>query len=97
TFTTDGHLTWTLGNLTGLTTAEGAYALTLPAAGSGLRDNRGDGLAADASSTWVVDTTPPTATIVAASSPRVAAVDALTITFNEPVTGLDVAALQLVN
>ena len=63
TLTTTDNITWTLGNLSGLTgTAVGnattTYALTLTAAGSGITDAAGNALAADASDAWMLN--PPT-------------------------------------
>jgi hypothetical protein len=51
--TADG-ITWTLGNLSGLTGALGSYSLTLTAAGSGITDKAGNPLTADASAAWQV-------------------------------------------
>src|SRR5205823_1852379 len=58
------NVTWTLGNLTGITGTEGSYALTLTAASSGIQDAVGNALAADASDAWSADTTAPTVALV---------------------------------
>ena len=63
TLTTTDNVTWTLGNLSGLTgtvvgNATTTYVLTLTAAGSGITDAAGNALAADASDTWLLN--PPT-------------------------------------
>jgi len=50
---TSDNITWTLGDLAGLTAGDGTYALTLTAAGSGIEDAAGNPLAGDASDTWV--------------------------------------------
>ena len=52
--TTDNR-TWTLGGLAGLTGVDGAYALTLIAANSGITDAAGNPLAGPASDTWLMD------------------------------------------
>jgi hypothetical protein len=54
TLTTTDNITWTLGNLAGLTTAIGAYNLTLTAAGSGIIDVWSNALAGDASDAWTI-------------------------------------------
>jgi len=54
TLTTADGVTWTLGNLAGLTAAAGTYVLTLTAAGSGVQDAAQNALAANATDTWVV-------------------------------------------
>jgi hypothetical protein len=53
---TRDNLTFTLGNLSGLTAPDGTYALTLAAPGSQIRDAVGNALAASASESWVVRT-----------------------------------------
>ncbi|MFO0800037.1 MAG: Calx-beta domain-containing protein [Gemmataceae bacterium] len=58
TLTTGDNVTWTLGNLAGLTAASGTYTLTLTAAGSGIQDAAQNTLAAAASDTWLTATTP---------------------------------------
>jgi len=60
TLTTGDNVTWTLGNLTGLTgTLVGAtttnYVLTLTAAGSGITDAAGNAIAANAADQWLVN------------------------------------------
>jgi hypothetical protein len=97
--TSDGGLTWTLGNLSTLTSAPGTYALTLVAAGSGIVDGGGRSINADASDTWVTnpsDTSAPSADIVdVAPDPRNTSVASITIVFSEPVTGFDRSDLSL--
>jgi hypothetical protein len=48
-------------NLAGRTEAEGAYLLTLTAAGSGIQDVTGNPFAEDATDFWLIDNTAPTA------------------------------------
>src|SRR5205085_1720665 len=88
--------TWTLGNLGPATSAGGAYVLTLVAAGSGVRDEVGNPLAADAAVTWTVDTTPPTAAFAPLDAdPRSTPVGPLALTFTEAVVGFGAADLRL--
>jgi hypothetical protein len=50
TLTTSNNVTWTLGNLAGLTATQGNYTLTLSPAG--ITDAAGNALASSASTTW---------------------------------------------
>jgi hypothetical protein len=52
-------VTWTLGNLAGLTSLSGVYVLTLTAAGSGIQDLTGNPLLNGDSDSFTVDTVPP--------------------------------------
>src|SRR5205823_2082108 len=84
--TSNDNIHWTLANFSGMTAAEGTYVLTLTAAGSGIMDADRIAMAADATTTWVMDTTPPTASVAAVSpNPRNSASAAVTIAFSEPV------------
>jgi chitodextrinase len=56
--TSNGGLTWTLGNLSGITTAVGAYVLTLTAAGSGIVDTQSLPLFNDGTTSWTVTASP---------------------------------------
>ena len=77
-------------NLTSVTADEGTYVLTLTASGSGIADLVGNGLSADATDSWVTDTTAPSADIVDVTpDPRNSAVGIVTINFSELVTGVD--------
>ncbi|HEV3416877.1 MAG TPA: dockerin type I domain-containing protein [Pirellulales bacterium] len=67
TLTTIDNTTFTLGNLSSLTGANGTYTLTLAANGSGIADFAGDPLASDASTSFAVNTTAPQVTAVFAS------------------------------
>jgi len=58
---TSDNVTWTLNNLSGLTAANGTYVLTLSPAG--ITDAAGNTLAAGASTSFLVDTVPPTSTV----------------------------------
>ena len=95
TLTSGDNVTWTLGNLTGLTGSAGSYVLTLTAAGSGIVDSANNALSGNASDAWTVDTTAPTATITAVTpDPRNNAVATITITFSEAVSGFEIADLS---
>ena len=79
-----------------VTTTAGSYVLTLTASGSGITDSAGNLLAADATDSWVVDTSLPSADIVDVTpDPRNAAVGLVTLSFSESVTGLDIGDLSL--
>lgn len=87
--------TWTLGNLAGLTAASGRYTLTLTAAGSGIVDASGNPLSQNAQTTWVMDTSAPTASISPVSpTSRNRTVAQAAITFSEAVA-LTTAQLRL--
>jgi len=99
TLTTADNITWTLGNLTGVTTNSGQYVLSVLTTG-GIRDAGGNLLAATASDIWTKndgDVAPPTvADIVDVSpDPRATGVNQISIVFSEPVTGFDVGDLNL--
>jgi len=55
TLTTTDNVTWTLGNLSGLSGGLGTYDLTLTAAGSGITDSAGSPLWGDATDHWLVN------------------------------------------
>ena len=94
--TTGDNVAWTLGDLEGLTAADGTYTLALPAATSGVVNAAQALLEFDASDTWVVDTTPPMADIIdVVPDPRAGGVDSIDIVFSEPVILLDIADLNL--
>ncbi len=97
TLTTTDNITWTLGNLSGLTATAGSYLLTLTASGSGIISTiSGGALAGNSTETWTLDQTPPTVSVVpVAPDPRVTIVDQITITFSEAVTLFDLSDLTL--
>lgn len=64
TLVTADNVTWTIGNLAGITGAVGTYALTLTAANSGITDVAGNALTGDASDTWQVSTSQPSAPLI---------------------------------
>jgi len=87
---------WTLDGLDILTAVDGAYELTLTAAGSEIVDAVGNALAGSATEEWSLDTQVPTVEITAvAPDPRNSAVDEVTITLIEAVTGFDKTDLTL--
>ena len=88
TLATTDQVTWTVAGLAPLTGASGHYALTLTAAGSGIRDAAGNLISTDSGTSWVMDTVPPTASISAVQpNPGNSAVGSVTISFSEPVSG----------
>src|SRR5262249_26283952 len=92
---TSDNVTWTLGNLGGLTGVEGQYALVLTAQGSGIKKASGDDLQFDASEAWVADFTAPAASIQEVSPAGRTSLDQLAITLSEPLAGFGVANLSL--
>lgn len=100
TLTSADNATWTLGNLTGLTTAEGTYDLKLTASGSNIQDATNTPLASDATASWVMDTTAPTVTVEQVgpdpvTGPTGTTIINFTATFSEPVTGLTPSGVTL--
>lgn len=74
------------------TGGEGLYRVTLIASNSGIVDQAGIELGADAQTTFSVDTTAPTVDIIdIAPDPRNSAVGLVNVLFDEDVTGLDLA------
>ncbi len=63
TLTTSDNITFTVGNLTGLTSATGAYLLKLRASGTAILNGQFNPLLLDAQTTFTVDATPPTAAL----------------------------------
>ncbi len=93
--TTDG-ITWTLGDLSGLTALSGEYTLILMAFGSGIEDAAGNPLADGAADSWFSDTQAPTADVVdVAPDPRTSPVEEIDIVFGEPVVGFGLDDLSL--
>lgn len=96
TLTTSNGVTWTLGNLAGITSADGSYTLTLVSAVSGIADAAGNSLPSDASDTWTVDIAAPTVDIVdVMPDPRNIALGSIDIVFSEAVIGVDLSDLTL--
>jgi CSLREA domain-containing protein len=103
TLTSGDNITWTLGNLSGLTGAAGTYVLKLTASGSGIQDAATNPLTSDATESWVTDTTAPDVTINQAAGqtdpvtgPTATTVINFTAIFTEPIvigsfTNTDVA------
>ncbi|MCY2993082.1 MAG: FG-GAP-like repeat-containing protein [Planctomycetota bacterium] len=98
TLTTSDSITWTLGNLTGLTDTVGSYVLGLTAANSGIRDAVGNALTTDASDAWTMDTT-ALRPVITGTTPSFATSGtlgegtmSLQISFSEPVVGADLPA-----
>ena len=68
TLTSTNGQDWTLGNLTQVTAATGTYGLSLAAVGSGITDLAGNPLAADASMSFPVGASQPTADLAIVAS-----------------------------
>ena len=86
---------WTLGNLAGLTATAGAYTLKIKADGSGIKDAADNAIAADATTAWTVDMSPPTVAFETIAALRNSPLSSVTLTFSEAVTGLAVADFRL--
>jgi len=96
TLTTTDNVTWTLGNLAGLTATDGIYTLRLTAEDSGIQDQLGNLLERDTKDVWTVDSMLPTVQIVSVGpDPRNSAVEQIVIALSEPILGLDLADLSL--
>lgn len=87
--------TWAI-DLSSYTTVDGAYVLTLKSFESGIKDSSNQELAANAIDSWTIDSTAPVVDIVDISpDPRNTAVGAVSILFNEAVTGVDINDFSL--
>jgi CSLREA domain-containing protein len=102
TLTSADNATWTLGNLAGITGAQGTYDLKLTAAGSNIKDSTNTALASDATASWVMDTTAPTVTVEQAigqtdpvTGPTGTTIINFTATFTESVTGFTSAGVTI--
>lgn len=93
--TTSDNVTWTMNNLGSLTSTEGSYLLKVRT-GATLRDGVGNGLVAEEREVWQMITSSPSVDIVDVSpDPRVDDVDEVIISFDRPITGLDLNDLTL--
>jgi hypothetical protein len=100
TLTSTDSIRWTLADLTAITADVGDYGLVLTAGGSGITSDEGASLTADISETWTVDPPPPPPALEAdiidvTPDPRTDAVDRIVVTFNRPVTGVDLSDFAL--
>ena len=94
TLTTSDNASFTLGNLGGITGGQGAFALTLAAAGAGVTDLAGNALVANASDAWDTDTVLPTISITAVSpDPRNSTVATITIVASEAISNFGIEDL----
>jgi hypothetical protein len=98
TLTTADNITWTLGNLSSVTTFGGQYSLTF-FGNHGVTDLAANPLAVTALESWlkqIEDAVPPTVDVVNITpDPRGTPVSQATIVFSEPVTGFDLGDLKL--
>ncbi|QOV88728.1 PKD domain-containing protein [Humisphaera borealis] len=78
TISTTGNISFTIGNLSSVTTSGGAYTLTVNAAGAGIIDDAGNALASGSTVSWTTDVSKPTA-VASASSVTAPTSAALTI------------------
>lgn len=94
--TTTDNITWTLGNIVGITSTDGAYQLTLNV--SDITDSANNALAANGSESWSADLTAPTVTIEQAAGqadPTTGSTVNFTVVFSESVTGFDETDITL--
>jgi hypothetical protein len=87
TLITTDAVTWTLGNLSPLTQADGLYELQLNSANAWVKDNAWNVLATDAATSWIMDTLPPAPSNLSPPDDAVGvpADTSLAITFGEPI------------
>lgn len=90
--TTDG-ITYALQNLAAATSTTGTYVLSLSPAG--IRDIAGNALPAGDSTSFSVDTTPPTATFGPLGNLKTSGPSSETVIFSKPVSGFTLASLSL--
>ena len=94
TLTTTDNVTWTLGNLAGITAAPGTYMLMfLPQ--SGIRDAAGNAMTALPEDSWTVLPLLTADIVDVSPDPRRGPVDSIQIAFSAPVTGFDLSDLRL--
>ena len=93
---TGSGTSWTISGLSALTATDGDYVLKLNKNASGIADAAGNALAADATATWTMDATPPTAaaTLIAPAT-RNTPVPSAEVKFSEAVTGVTVGDFRL--
>ena len=95
TLSTSDNTTYTLNNLTSLTSSPGTYVLTFTAAGSGVVDSLNNSPTSNATTSFVVEPI-PTATVTPLSPSTVTTgPNRMTIAWNEPVTGFTISSLSL--
>ena len=83
-------------NLASVTEPDGNYTFTVNAAAAGISDSVGNLMQVPASDSWLMNASPAVATISDVTpDPRGNAAGTLTVTFDEPVTGVDIADFTL--
>jgi hypothetical protein len=95
-----GGRDFVLGGLGTLTRVAGSYELRMRSANTGIADRAGNPLAAEAFAGWANTAAPSTGSVTASflpvsPNPRVTAVDAVTVAFTVPVTGVDASDFVL--
>lgn len=89
-------MNWHVTGLSGVSSANGQYVLTLDATGSGIADFAGNALTGVVTDTWLKDDVAPTVAIgMVAPDPTNQALASATITFSKPITGLGLDNLVL--
>lgn len=85
---------WTLTGISALTSAPGAYVVKVNPTGSGVADLAHNPLSTGAFNFWIVDSAPPSLQMPNFGF-RKDALDQITISFSEPITGFDLGDLRL--
>ena len=95
TLSTSDNITYTLNNLSSLTTSAGTYVLKFTAAGSGVVDSHNNSPTSDAATSFV-ETPRPVATVAPVNPSTVTTGPSqMTIVWNEPVSGFTISSLSL--
>ncbi|MGE5607793.1 MAG: CotH kinase family protein, partial [Bacillota bacterium] len=93
---TEDHTTWQLFGVSALTGSTGTYTLAIDPAAANITDKDGFALMTGDQTTFTVDVTLPTASVVPGTpDPKTGVIDTATITFSEPIAGFDMADIQL--
>jgi len=95
TLNTSDNISFTLGNLAGITGGQGTFAATVVAGGSSITDAAGNAFAVDAADEWETDTVAPTIAITVTPDPSNAAISSITITASEVINNLSIEDLVL--
>ena len=95
TLSTSDNTTYTLNNLSSLTTSPGTYVLTFTAAGSGVVDTLNNSPTSNAATSFVVESNPIATVTPLNPSTVTAGPSQMTIVWNEAVNGFTMSSLSL--
>jgi hypothetical protein len=94
--TTDGGLTWTLGNMSGLTSVAGTYSLKLGVTSPTVKDPAGNIMANIPAANWTMEKSPPSLQTAAVPSGTITvAPTSIRLTFSEQVTNVGTPTVVL--